>query len=97
MHVAKSMSAHAFGSALSACHGTLFLPITKISLQMQSRLSYTLQTPSPPIFLYVVDTCQEEDSLSALKESLVMSLSLLPENALVGLVTFGTMVMIHVL
>jgi protein transport protein SEC23 len=48
--------------------------------------------PSPPIFLYVVDTCQEEDSLSALKESLVMSLSLLPENSLVGLVTFGTMV-----
>lgn len=30
--------------------------------------------------------------MSALKESLVMSLSLLPENALVGLVTFGTMV-----
>lgn len=48
--------------------------------------------PSPPIFLYVVDACQEEDSLVALKESLVMSLSLLPENALVGLVTFGTMV-----
>jgi protein transport protein SEC23 len=48
--------------------------------------------PSPPIFLYVVDTCQEEDSLAALKESLVMSLSLLPENALVGLITFGTMV-----
>lgn len=49
--------------------------------------------PSPPIFLYVVDTCQEEDSLSALKERLVMSLSLLPENALVGLITFGTMVL----
>lgn len=48
--------------------------------------------PSPPIFLYVVDTCQEDDSLSALKESLVMSLSLLPENALVGLITYGTMV-----
>lgn len=48
--------------------------------------------PSPPIFLYVVDTCQEEDSLVALRESLIMSLSLLPENALVGLITFGTMV-----
>lgn len=48
--------------------------------------------PSPPIFLYVVDTCQEEDSLKALKDSLVMSLSLLPPNALVGLVTYGTMV-----
>lgn len=48
--------------------------------------------PSPPIFLYVVDTCQEEDSLKALKDALVMSLSLLPPHALVGLVTFGTMV-----
>jgi protein transport protein SEC23 len=48
--------------------------------------------PSPPIFLFVVDTCQEVDSLAALKDSLVMSLSLLPENALVGLITFGTMV-----
>ena len=48
--------------------------------------------PAPPIFLYVVDTCQEEDSLKTLKDSLVMSLSLLPPNALVGLITFGTMV-----
>ncbi|KAF3799104.1 Protein transport protein sec23 [Colletotrichum gloeosporioides] len=51
--------------------------------------------PSPPIFLMVVDTCQEEDSLAALKESLVMSLSLLPENALVGLITYGTMAQVH--
>ncbi len=49
--------------------------------------------PAPPIFVYVVDTCQEEDSLKALKDSLVMSLSLLPPNALVGLITFGTMVL----
>ena len=48
--------------------------------------------PAPPIFLFVVDTCQEADSLTAVKESLVMSLSLLPPNALVGLITFGTMV-----
>ncbi|CAF9926584.1 GTPase-activating protein S23 [Imshaugia aleurites] len=51
--------------------------------------------PAPPIFVYVVDTCQEEDSLKALKDSLVMSLSLLPPNALVGLVTFGTMAQVH--
>lgn len=50
--------------------------------------------PAPPIFVYVVDTCQEEDSLKALKDSLVMSLSLLPPNALVGLITFGTMVIL---
>ncbi|OXV07242.1 hypothetical protein Egran_04993 [Elaphomyces granulatus] len=51
--------------------------------------------PAPPIFLYVVDTCQEDDSLKALKESLIMSLSLLPPNALVGLITFGTMTQVH--
>ncbi|KAL8651816.1 MAG: hypothetical protein Q9226_004535 [Calogaya cf. arnoldii] len=51
--------------------------------------------PSPPIFLYVVDTCQEEDGLKALKDSLVMSLSLLPPAALVGLITYGTMAQVH--
>jgi len=48
--------------------------------------------PSPPIFLFVVDTCQEEDSLKALKDSIIMSLTLLPQYALVGLITYGTMV-----
>ncbi|OAX79839.1 protein transporter SEC23 [Emergomyces africanus] len=51
--------------------------------------------PAPPIFLFVVDTCQEEDSLKAVKDSLVMSLSLLPPNALVGLITYGTMAQVH--
>lgn len=51
--------------------------------------------PAPPIFVYCVDTCQEADSLQALKDTLVMSLDLLPANALVGLVTFGTMAQVH--
>src|SRR5579862_1141573 len=51
--------------------------------------------PTPPIFVYVVDTCQEEDGLKALKDSLIMSLSLLPPNALVGFITFGTMAQVH--
>ncbi|KAI8058711.1 protein transporter SEC23 [Gilbertella persicaria] len=45
----------------------------------------------PPIFLFIVDTCLEEEDLKALKESLIVSLSLLPEYAWVGLITFGTM------
>jgi protein transport protein SEC23 len=48
--------------------------------------------PNPPIFLFCVDTCQEEDSLKALKDSIIMSLSLLPAYAFVGLITYGTMV-----
>jgi protein transport protein SEC23 len=48
--------------------------------------------PSPPIFLFVVDTCLEGEGIKALKDSIIMSLSLLPPQALVGLITFGTMV-----
>ncbi|KAF1926054.1 GTPase activating protein Sec23a [Didymella exigua CBS 183.55] len=51
--------------------------------------------PAPPIFMFVVDTCQEEDSLKALKDSIIMSLSLLPQYALVGLITYGTMAQVH--
>ncbi|XP_052594546.1 protein transport protein Sec23A isoform X1 [Peromyscus californicus insignis] len=49
----------------------------------------------PLIFLYVVDTCIEDEDLQALKESLQMSLSLLPPTALVGLITFGKIVHVH--
>lgn len=57
-------------------------------------IEYLLPQPvlNPPIFIFVVDTCQEEDSLKALKDSIIMSLSLLPQYALVGLITYGTMV-----
>jgi len=60
-------------------------------------IEYRLPNPAPhaPIFLFVVDTCQEEDSLKALKDSIIMSLSLLPQYALVGLITYGTMAQIH--
>lgn len=51
--------------------------------------------PLPPVFLYVVDLCQDDENLQALKDSLVESLTLLPENALVGLITFGTMVQVY--
>ncbi|XP_065882430.1 protein transport protein Sec23A-like [Dysidea avara] len=50
---------------------------------------------SPMVFLFVIDLCQLEDDLQALKESLQMSLSLIPPNALVGLITFGRMVQLH--
>lgn len=49
----------------------------------------------PPIFLLVVDTCMDDEELGALKDSLQMSLSLMPPNALVGLITFGKMVQVH--
>ncbi|KAK7103754.1 protein transport protein Sec23A-like isoform X2 [Littorina saxatilis] len=62
-----------------------------------STLEYTITraTCHPPIYLIVLDTCMEEEDLQAVKESLQMSLSLLPPNALIGLITFGKMVQVH--
>ncbi|XP_052276355.1 protein transport protein Sec23A-like isoform X2 [Dreissena polymorpha] len=62
-----------------------------------STIEYTITraTCSPPVYLIVLDTCMDDDDLQAVKESLQMSLSLLPPNALIGLITFGKMVQLH--
>lgn len=62
-----------------------------------SSIEYVVQRgpQMPLIFLYVVDTCMDDEDLQALKESMQMSLSLLPPTALVGLITFGRMVQVH--
>nr|XP_039259214.1 protein transport protein Sec23A-like [Styela clava] len=60
-------------------------------------LEYQIRSPLPvgPVFLFVLDTCMDEEDLQAMKESLQMSLSLLPNNAIIGLITFGRMVQVH--
>ncbi|GAA5970401.1 hypothetical protein JCM5350_005368 [Sporobolomyces pararoseus] len=66
-------------------------------LPRYTTIEYTLSRPAqiPPIFLFVVDTCLDDDDLKALKESIIVSLSLLPPHALVGLITYGTMTQVH--
>ncbi len=66
-------------------------------LPSYTTIEYTLGKPVtvPPIFFFVVDTCLEEDEIAALKESLLVTLSMLPPKSLVGLITFGTMVQVH--
>uniref|UniRef100_A0A1A9UN52 Protein transport protein SEC23 n=1 Tax=Glossina austeni TaxID=7395 RepID=A0A1A9UN52_GLOAU len=62
-----------------------------------STIEYTLaRAPCmPPVFIFLVDTCMDGEELDALKDSLQMSLSLLPPTALVGLITFGKMIQVH--
>jgi protein transport protein SEC23 len=50
---------------------------------------------SAPVFLFVVDTCIIEEELGYLKGALSQAISLVPENALVGLITFGGHVQVH--
>lgn len=45
--------------------------------------------------MFVVDTCIDEDELVHLRDALQQTLNLLPEDALVGLITFGTLIQVH--
>jgi len=49
----------------------------------------------PPVFLFVVDVAVPEKELESLKDTLLQSLGFLPDEALVGLITFGSMVNVH--
>ncbi|KAJ4950285.1 hypothetical protein NE237_027117 [Protea cynaroides] len=49
----------------------------------------------PPVFLFVIDTCIIEEELGYLKNALSQAIDLLPDNSLVGFITFGTYVHVH--
>ncbi|EEB08026.1 GTPase activating protein Sec23b [Schizosaccharomyces japonicus yFS275] len=69
-----------------------------IELMGQSTtIEYTLSRPvkSPPVFLFVMDTMLDQVELQALKSSIIVTLSLLPPDAIVGLITFGSFVQVH--
>ena len=48
-----------------------------------------------PIFLLVVDTAVPAEELLELKDSLQQSINFIPEDAMIGLITFGKMVYVH--
>eukprot|EP00033_Pygsuia_biforma_P000731 GCRY01000855.1.p1 GENE.GCRY01000855.1~~GCRY01000855.1.p1 ORF type:complete len:747 (-),score=158.47 GCRY01000855.1:377-2617(-) len=49
----------------------------------------------PPAYIFVVDTCIPDEELEALKQTLILGLSIIPSNAFVGLISFGKMVQVH--
>ncbi|XP_059650955.1 protein transport protein SEC23 E-like [Cornus florida] len=56
--------------------------------------------PSPPpvpspVYLFVLDTVMIEEELEFVKSAMKQAIGLLPDNALVGFVSFGTQVQVH--
>lgn len=49
----------------------------------------------PPVFLFVVDTCVIEEEIGFLRSAISQAVELLPDNSLVGLITFGSFVHVH--
>ncbi|CAA7405027.1 unnamed protein product [Spirodela intermedia] len=48
-----------------------------------------------PVFLFVLDTCLIEEELEFVKSAMRRAIGLLPDNALVGLISYGTQVHVH--
>eukprot|EP00439_Symbiodinium_sp_Y106_P048950 s2741_g6.t1 len=66
-------------------------------LQMCSTIEYIIPSVAcqPPVFLLVLDTALIEEELDQAKDSLQQSLAMMPQNALVGFITFGAMCYVH--
>lgn len=62
---------------------------TTVEYEIQGRQSI------PPVFLLVIDTTVDAKELNSLKDALQQNLAYLPDNALVGIISFGTHVEVH--
>ncbi|XP_050280877.1 protein transport protein SEC23 [Quercus robur] len=72
----------------------LFPHYTTIEYTQDSQIDQS--PPQPPlVFLFVIDSCLIEEEMGFLKSSLSQAFDLLPDNSLVGLITFGTLVHVH--
>ncbi|XP_065631162.1 protein transport protein SEC23 C [Quercus suber] len=72
----------------------LFPHYTTIEYSQDSQIDQSPPLP-PLVFLFVIDSCLIEEEMGFLKSSLSQAFDLLPDNSLVGLITFGTLVHVH--
>ena len=48
-----------------------------------------------PIFMLIVDTAVSNEELIELKDSLQQSINFIPQDAMIGLITYGKMIHVH--
>lgn len=60
-------------------------------------IEYQLPNPvvAPPAFLFVLDTSLIDAELEQMKDSVLQAITMMPSNALVGLITYGTVCYVH--
>lgn len=95
-HARNSFPPHYSGISEQNVPAELFPQYTTIEYVLPMKPSQSTQNfgsnGNSPAYLFVIDTVIPEDEIAALATSITQMLSLLPENALVGLITFGTQV-----
>ncbi|KAL0722125.1 hypothetical protein Bca4012_036724 [Brassica carinata] len=68
---------------------------TTIEYTLPDRSDHPSGAPSSPVFLFVLDTCVIDEELGFAKSSVKRAVGLLPDEALIGFVSFGTQVHVH--
>ena len=86
-------------------HYAAHITAQKLPIELRPRFTTVEYEPpgrdtGPPVFLFVLDTCScsdygYHDEFIEVKDSLHQTLCLLPEEAIVGLITFSKMVHVH--
>ncbi|KAL6548805.1 Protein transport protein S23 E [Orobanche gracilis] len=61
----------------------------------QNPQNYNPSVVPSPIYLFVLDTCMIEEELKFAKLALKHAIEMLPDNAMVGFISFGTQVQVH--
>lgn len=66
-------------------------------LQMCTTIEYIIPQSvcNPPVFLIVLDIALIDEELEQAKDSIQQSIAMMPQNALVGFITFGAMAYVH--
>ncbi|XP_051133212.1 protein transport protein SEC23-like [Andrographis paniculata] len=71
-------------------------PSIEYSIQnYQNPQGYNPVAAPPPIYLFVLDTCMLEEELEFAKSALKRAIGMLPDSAMVGLISYGTQVQVH--
>lgn len=91
VHYANNISPQSLPFELMPDYSTLeyILPPT---MQQNMQQSPTIKRP---IFMLVIDTAVASEELVELKDSLQQSINFIPQDALIGLITYGKMVQVH--
>ncbi|CAA0840401.1 Sec23/Sec24 protein transport family protein [Striga hermonthica] len=61
----------------------------------QNPQNYSPAFVPSPIYLFVLDTCMIEEELELAKSALKRAVGMLPDNAMVGFISYGTQVQVH--
>ncbi|KAL1535670.1 Protein transport protein S23 E [Salvia divinorum] len=73
----------------------LYPNFPSVEYSIQNPQNFNPAVAASPIFLFVLDTCMIEEELEFAKSALKRAIGLLPENAMVGFVSYGTQVQVH--